>query len=145
MFVFFALVSMLSISAQNIETKAYKYEFIVNLDKDGNAVQKFDCMGVILLAQSGGQEAISITIGDKEAYTGVVYSKKEEYAGSNTKLVVYLVIQEFHGHKVPLQIFEEYDMSKSSYIPNCFTVMICNAQTGESVQGQSFYNISRIR
>ena len=140
------ILSTQTMLAQHIDSKvAYKYNFIVNLDKDGNAIQKLDCQGIILLAQSNGQQAISITIGDKETYTGVVYSKKEEHVGSNTKLTVYLVIQEFQGHKVPLQIFEEYDLSKSPFIPNCFTVMICNSQTGESVQGQAFYNISRIR
>ena len=60
-------------------------------------------------------------------------------------MIVYLAIQEFQGHKVPLQIFEIYDLSKSLYIPDSFSVMICSEKTGEMIQGQSFHNVSRIR
>lgn len=93
----------------------------------------------------GNQEMISITIGDQEVHTGLIIRKKEEKVDSNTKLVVYLAIQEFNGYKVPLQIFEEYNLAKSKFIPDNFTVMICSAQTGEMIQGQSFHNVSRLR
>ena len=88
---------------------------------------------------------ISVTIGETEMYTGIVYSKKQENPDKNTKMIVYLAIQEFQGHKVPLQIFEIYDLSKSLYIPDSFSVMICSEKTGEMIQGQSFHNVSRIR
>ena len=78
-------------------------------------------------------------------YTGIVYSKKQEHPDKNTKMIVYLAIQEFQGQKVPLQIFEIYDLRKSSDIPDSFTVMICSEKTGEMIQGQSFHNVSRIR
>lgn len=134
-------------SAQNVETKAaYKYEFIVNIDKTGKPIErKLDDSGIVLFAQAAGQEAISVTIGETEMYTGIVYSKKQELPDKNTKMIVYLAIQEFQGHKVPLQIFEIYDLRKSSYIPDSFTVMICSEKTGEMIQGQSFHNVSRIR
>lgn len=135
----------LGISAQNVETKAaYKYEFVVNLDKNGKPIEGLDGGGIVLFAQAAGQEAISVTIGETEIYTGIVYSKKQENPDKNTKMIVYLAIQEFQGHKVPLQIFEIYDLSKSSYIPDCFSVMICSEKTGEMIQGQSFHNVSRI-
>ena len=133
-------------SAQNVETKAaYKYEFIVNIDKNGKPIERLDGGGIVLFAQAVGQEAISVTIGETEMYTGIVYSKKQENPDKNTKMVVYLAIQEFQGHKVPLQIFEIYDLSKSLYIPDSFSVMICSEKTGEVIQGQSFHNVSRIR
>ena len=134
-------------SAQNVETKAaYKYEFIVNIDKTGKPIErKLDVSGIVLFAQAVGQEAISVTIGETEMYTGIVYSKKQENPDKNTKMIVYLAIQEFQGHKVPLQIFEIYDLSKSLYIPDSFSVMICSEKTGETIQGQSFHNVSRIR
>lgn len=136
----------LSISAQDVETKAaYKYEFVVNLDKNGKPIERLDVCGIVLFAQAAGQEAISVTIGETEVYTGIVYIKKQENLDKNTKMIVYLAIQEFQGHKVPLQIFEIYDLSKSSYIPDSFSVMICSEKTGEMIQGQSFHNISRIR
>lgn len=141
-----ALFFSLGMSAQNVETKAaYKYEFIVNIDKTGKPIERLDGSGIVLFAQAAGQEAISVTIGETEMYTGIVYSKKQELPDKNTKMIVYLAIQEFQGHKVPLQIFEIYDLRKSSYIPDSFTVMICSEKTGEMIQGQSFHNVSRIR
>ena len=133
-------------SAQTVETKAaYKYELIVNIDKNGKPIERLDGGGIVLFAQAVGQEAISVTIGETEMYTGIVYSKKQENPDKNTKMIVYLAIQEFQGHKVPLQIFEIYDLSKSLYIPDSFSVMICSEKTGEMIQGQSFHNVSRIR
>ena len=141
-----ALFFSLGMSAQNVETKAaYKYEFIVNIDKNGKPIERLDGGGIVLFAQAVGQETISVTIGETEMYTGIVYSKKQENPDKNTKMIVYLAIQEFQGHKVPLQIFEIYDLRKSSYIPDSFTVMICSEKTGEMIQGQSFHNVSRIR
>ena len=141
-----ALFFSLGMSAQNVETKAaYKYEFIVNIDKTGKPIERLDGSGIVLFAKAAGQEAISVTIGETEMYTGIVYSKKQELPDKNTKMIVYLAIQEFQGHKVPLQIFEIYDLIKSSYIPDSFTVMICSEKTGEMIQGQSFHNVSRIR
>ena len=141
-----ALFFSLGMSAQNVETKAaYKYEFIVNIDKNGKPIERLDGGGIVLFAQAVGQEAISVTIGETEMYTGIVYSKKQENPDKNTKMIVYLAIQEFQGHKVPLQIFEIYDLIKSSYIPDSFTVMICSEKTGEMIQGQSFHNVSRIK
>lgn len=141
-----ALFFSLGMSAQNVETKAaYKYEFIVNIDKTGKPIERLDGSGIVLFAKAAGQEAISVTIGETEMYTGIVYSKKQELPDKNTKMIVYLAIQEFQGHKVPLQIFEIYDLRKSSYIPDSFTVMICSEKTGEMIQGQSFHNVSRIK
>ena len=141
-----ALFFSLGMSAQNVETKAaYKYEFIVNVDKTGKPIDGLDGSGIVLFAKAAGQEAISVTIGETEMYTGIVYSKKQELPDKNTKMIVYLAIQEFQGHKVPLQIFEIYDLSKSLYIPDSFSVMICSEKTGEMIQGQSFHNVSRIR
>ena len=140
-----ALFFSLGMSAQNVETKAaYKYEFIVNIDKNGKPIERLDGGGIVLFAQAVGQEAISVTIGETEMYTGIVYSKKQENPDKNTKMTVYLAIQEIQGHKVPLQIFEIYDLSKSLYIPDSFSVMICSEKTGEMIQGQSFHNVSRI-
>ena len=141
-----ALFFSLGMSAQNVETKAaYKYEFIVNIDKNGKPIERLDGGGIVLFAQASGQEAISVTIGETEMYTGIVQCKKQENPDKNTKMIVYLAIQEFQGHKVPLQIFEIYDLSKSLYIPDSFSVMICSEKTGEMIQGQSFHNVSRIR
>ena len=141
-----ALFFSLGMSAQNVDTKAaYKYEFIVNIDKTGKPIERLDGSGIVLFAKAAGQEAISVTIGETEMYTGIVYSKKQELPDKNTKMIVYLAIQEFQGHKVPLQIFEIYDLRKSSYIPDSFTVMICSEKTGEMIQGQSFHNVSRIK
>ena len=141
-----ALFFSLGMSAQNVETKAaYKYEFIVNIDKTGKPIERLDGSGIVLFAKAAGQEAISVTTGETEMYTGIVYSKKQENPDKNTKMIVYLAIQEFQGHKVPLQIFEIYDLSKSLYIPDSFSVMICSEKTGEMIQGQSFHNVSRIR
>ena len=141
-----ALFFSLGMSAQNVETKAaYKYEFIVNIDKTGKPIERLDGSGIVLFAKVAGEEAISVTIGETEMYTGIVYSKKQENPDKNTKMIVYLAIQEFQGHKVPLQIFEIYDLSKSLYIPDSFSVMICSEKTGEMIQGQSFHNVSRIR
>lgn len=146
LFSFIALMSMLYVSAQEIKTKAvYQYGYIECLDKNGNVVDEVDCGGIILFADAERQEYISITIGDKETYTGIVHSKKQESINSRTRMTVYLVIQEFNGHKVPLQIFEVYDLTKSSSIPNDFMVSICSVTTGEVIQSQSFHKISRIR
>lgn len=122
-----------------------KYGLIVYLDGNGVPKDSMEAQGIILLAKFGNQEMISITIGDQEVHTGLIIRKKEEKVDSNTKLVVYLAIQEFNGYKVPLQIFEEYNLAKSKFIPDNFTVMICSAQTGEMIQGQSFHNVSRLR
>ena len=66
-------------SAQNVETKAaYKYEFIVNIDKTGKPIERLDGGGIVLFAQAAGQEAISVTIGETETYTGIVYSKNQK-------------------------------------------------------------------
>ncbi len=146
LFFFIALMPMLYVSAQEIKTTAaYQYDYIECLDKNGNIVDEFDCGGIILFADAGRQEWISITIGEEETYTGIVHSKKQESIDSGTTMMVYLVIQEFNEHKVPLQIFEIYDLSKSSDIPNCFVVSICSTTTGEVIQSQSFHKISRIR
>lgn len=137
---------MLYVSSQEIKTKAvYQYGYIECLDKNGNIVDELDSGGIIMFAETGRQECISITIGDKEAYTGIVHSKKQESVNSGTRMTVYLVIQELYGHKVPLQIFEVYDLTKSSNIPDYFMVSICSATTGEVIQNQSFYKISRVR
>lgn len=143
---FIALMPMLYGNAQEVLTKAaYQYGYIGCLDKNGNTVDELDCGGIILIAEAGGKECISVTIGDKETYTGIVHSKKQSVVDSKTKMTVYLVVQEFNGSKVPLQIFEVYDLTKSSYIPDYFMVSICSATTGEVVQSQSFHNISRVR
>lgn len=146
LFSFIALISMPYICAQEIKTKAaYQYGYIECLDKNGNVVEGFECRGIILFAEAGRQECISITIGDKDTYTGIVHSKKQESVNSGTRMTVYLVIQEFNGHKVPLQIFEVYDLTRSSNIPDYFMVSICSATTGEIIQSQSFHKISRVR
>ena len=106
-------------NAQSIEKQAvYKYGLIVYLDGNGVPKDSMEAQGIILLAKFGNQEMISITIGDQEVHTGLIIRKKEEKVDSNTKLVVYLAIQEFNGYKVPLQIFEEYNLAKSKFIPN---------------------------
>ena len=133
-------------NAQSIEKQAvYKYGLIVYLDGNGVPKDSMEAQGIILLAKFGNQEMISITIGDQEVHTGLIIRKKEEKVDSNTKLVVYLAIQEFNGYKVPLQIFEEYNLAKSKFITDNFTVMIFSDQTGEMIQGQSFHNVSRLR
>ena len=106
-------------NAQSIEKQAvYKYGLIVYLDGNGVPKDSMEAQGIILLAKFGNQEMISITIGDQEVHTGLIIRKKEEKVDSNTKLVVYLAIQEFNGYKVPLQIFEEYNLAKSKFIPD---------------------------
>ncbi len=143
---FIALIPMLYVNAQEIKTKSvYQYGYIVNLDKGGNVVDELVCGGIILFAEAGGQECISITIGDMDGYTGIVQSKKQEYISAKERMTVYLAVQEFYGRKVPLQIFEVYDLTKSSNVPDYFMVSICSATTGEIVQSQSFYKISRVR
>lgn len=146
---FIVLILALSVTisnAQSTEKQAvYKYGLVVNIDGNGVAIESMEVQGIILLAKAGHQEVISITIGDQETYTGLIIRKKEEKVDSNTKLVVYLAIQEFNGYKVPLQIFEEYNLTKSKFIPDNFTVMICSAQTGEIIRGQSFHNVSRLQ
>lgn len=146
LFLFIVLMPMLYVNAQEIKTKAaYQYGHIVCLDKAGKIVDELDCGGIILFADAGRQEYISVTIGDKETYTGIVHSKKQESISSGKRMTVYLVIQEFNGHKIPLQIFEIYDLNKSSDIPDYFMVSICSVTTGEVVQSQSFHKISRVR
>lgn len=133
------------INAQEPETKAaYQYRHIACWDKDGNVVDTIDCFGIILVAEAQGQECICVTIGEEELYNGLVQRKKTEYS-DNKKTIVYLVIQEFHGAKVPLQIFEIYDLTKSSHIPDSFMVSICSTTTGEVVRSQSFHSILRMR
>lgn len=45
----------LGMSAQNVETKAaYKYEFVVNLDKNAKAIERLDAFGIVLFAQAAG-------------------------------------------------------------------------------------------
>lgn len=145
LFLLIILISSIYSNAQSIETKAvYQYGFILNLDKDGNVVEDLDCRGIILIAQSQDQEVISVTIGDKDGYTGIIHSKKET-EDKNTKTIVYIAIQEFKGNKIPLQIFEIYDLTKSSYIPDHFIVAICNPTTGKIIQSQVFHQISRVR
>lgn len=145
-FFFIALLPMLYVSGQEIKTKAaYQYGYINCLDENGNVVDEIECGGIILFADAGKQEYISITIGDEEVHTGIVHSKKQESANSDKRMTVYLVVQEFKGHNVPLQIFEVYDLTKSSIIPDCFIVSICSATTGEIIQSQSFHKISRVR
>ena len=79
LFFFIALMPMLYVSAQEIKTTAaYQYDYIECLDKNGNIVDEFDCGGIILFADAGRQEWISITIGEEETYTGIVHSKKQE-------------------------------------------------------------------
>lgn len=146
LFFFIALMPMLYVCAQEIKTKAaYQYDYIECLDKNGNVVDELDCGGIILFADWGMQEYISITIGDEEVHTGIVHSKKQERVDSKTRMTVYLAIQEFNGNKIPLQIFEIYDLTKSSNIPDQFIVSICSTTTGEIIQSQSFYKISRVR
>lgn len=143
---FIVLIPMLYVNAQEIKTKsAYQYDYIVCLDKGGSVADELVCGGIILFAEAGGQECISITFGDTEGYTGIVHSKKQEYISAKERMTVYIVIQEFNGHKVPLQIFEVYDLTKSSNIPDYFMVSICSVTTGEVVRSQAFHKISRIR
>lgn len=143
---FIALMSMLYVSAQEVKTKAaYQYGNITFLDNDGNIVDELDSKGVIMFADLGMQEYVSITVGNEAVHTGIVHSKKQESVDSKTRMTVYLVIQEFNGHEIPLQIFEVYDLTKSSNIPDCFVLSICSATTGEVIQSQSFHKISRIR
>lgn len=146
LFFLITLMPMLYVCSQEIKTKAaYQYGYIECLDKNGNVVDEIECGGIILFADAGKQECISITIGDEEVHTGRIYSKKQENENSGKRMTVYLVFQEFNGHKVPLQIFELFDLTKSSIIPDCFIVSICSAKTGEIIQSQSFHKISRVR
>lgn len=98
-----------------------------------------------MFADLGMQEYISITVGDEAVHTGIIYRKKQENVNSKTKMTVYLVFQMFNDHEIPLQIFEIYDLTKSSNIPDSFVVSICSATTGKIIQSQSFHGISRIR
>lgn len=146
LFFFVALMPMLYINAQELKTKVtYQYENIAFLDNDGNIVDELDNGGIIMFADLGMQEYISITVGDEAVHTGIIYRKKQENVNSKTKMTVYLVFQMFNDHEIPLQIFEIYDLTKSSNIPDSFVVSICSATTGKIIQSQSFHGISRIR
>ncbi len=143
-FILVFAISFIAASAQSLlDQRAYKYELIQNLDKNGNIVGEQRVSGVIGIGSDGRDEAISVTIGEEIMYLGVVHSKKT--ANDNgEKVITYLVIMEFQGYRVPLQIFERYNLTKSSVIPSSFAVFVCNKDTGEIVQGQSFHYISRV-
>ena len=66
-------------NAQSIEKQAvYKYGLIVYLDGNGVPKDSMEAQGIILLAKFGNQEMISITIGDQEVHTGLIYARKRK-------------------------------------------------------------------
>ena len=98
LFFFVALMPMLYINAQELKTKVtYQYENIAFLDNDGNIVDELDNGGIIMFADLGMQEYISITVGDEAVHTGIIYRKKQENVNSKTKMTVYLVFQMFNS------------------------------------------------
>lgn len=140
------LLAILTSNAQDVKVVvAYKYEALLNIDKNGNMVDSFDGSGIILFARAEEQDMLSITLGQDEVYNGTIVQKKEEKLGTEAKANIYIVAMPFQGHTVPLQIFEVYDLSQSSFIPTVITVMICSESTGEMIQGQHFTKLSRVR
>ena len=146
LFFILLLLPSLLIHSQNIKQKAdFKYYGVENLDSKGNSVGSLNFEGVIVFSEAQGLNFISITIGDEILYNGQVSQSKVDSSDPNTMCKVYLVVMDFQGEKVPLQIFETYNKKESEYIPQYFIVNIHSAQTGELVQGQLFKNISRIK
>ncbi|EHO68658.1 hypothetical protein [Segatella maculosa] len=133
---------------QNIkQTKVYSFRTISNLDSKGNVIETLNGNGegVIAFSSAEGKEFMTIVINTTVLYTGEIVKQKRESSSSTMFVNTYLVLYDFHGNKVPLQVFEFFDTSRSSLVPKNFIVNILNAQTAEVIQGQSFENLRRIK
>lgn len=74
---------------------------------------------------------------------GIIARVKEGARGDDFNSVVYLVIQEHEGYKVPIQVFKVYDTSYSNYIPNMFLVQVLNRTTNKVETSLQFSQIAR--
>lgn len=149
---FLSLVSVIPMlgnaqtSDMNIKTIAtYRYDHTAFMDKNDNIEEELDISGAIIFAEAEGMEFVCITIGTEPQYSGFVKTKRHYTEGDSTKLTVYLFIIEFEGYKIPIQLFEVYDLTKSSYIPDSFLVCTCSVTTGEIVKTQILQKISRVQ
>lgn len=137
-----------SIYAQQVLQKAaYKFKIIQNLDANLNILETIngkDKMGVILFASINNQNWIAITIGDKTPYSFRIQNFKVD-VNYPKKIIVYLGIQYFNGYKIPIQLFETYNLLNSSNIPESFIINVLSAKTGESISGQAFLDIAQIK
>lgn len=132
--------------SQDVKQKlVYQYTSMENIDKNYNIVESLEVNGLIIYSEAGGLDFISVVMGEDIVYNGYVSKSKIAFDNSEQKAINYLVIMEFQGNKVPLQIFEIYEKDASLSIPQSIIVNIHSAQTGEYLQGQSFSGISRIR
>lgn len=126
---------------------SYRYDYTAFMDKNGNIEGELDISGAIILAEVDGTEFIHITIGEEfhTQYAGFVKTKKHITEGDSVKVTVYLLGSEIEDHKIPIQLFEIYDLTKSSHIPDLFIVTIHSATTGEIEKSQIMRKISRVR
>ncbi|MDO4970491.1 MAG: hypothetical protein Q4E41_00140 [Bacteroidales bacterium] len=139
--------SSLSSIAQEIkQTKAYKYSKVTNCDANENPVETLKASGIIVFSEAQGMEFFSLALGDSEVpYNGQIINKKTETMSSSKSVNIYLIKQEFHSKSVPIQVFEFFDHSKSSFVADAFVVKILNANTFQTVATQLYEGITRVR
>lgn len=134
-----------TVKAQQIQTKAvFSYKSFQALDDKGNIIETLKAEGLICFMTTYNENYIAITGYDKTLYTFMVTNSKIENTASK-KVKVYLGIQSFHGYKVPVQLFENYNLKKSIDVPESFVIFVMSAKTGLAVSGQVFLNVSRVR
>ncbi len=136
----------ISLFSQTItQTRAYKYTTFVAVDNSYNEIQTENIGGVIVFSEASGMQFISVTIGDDVVFNGQIQNAKHNPINNKEQTNVYLFVMEFEGHKIPLQLFECFDLSLSSIVPKEYFLAVHSAIDGEYVQGQAFRGISRIK
>lgn len=140
------LISIWTFAQDIIQERVYKYDTFVAIDENYNEVDRMPLNGIIVFSKAAGMDYVSITLEDEVTFNGPIKTKKiENIDGYNVVSNIYLFTSEFYGQQVPLQLFENYHISKSSIIPNEFYLEFLNVETGEYVQGIIFTGITRAR
>lgn len=139
------VTTMLVIFAQNvIQKEVYTYRAAYALNEENEIIDTFSKVeGIIVFSSAGGNDYFSLTVGDQILYNGIIARVKEGARGDDFNSVVYLVIQEHEGYKVPIQVFKVYDTSYSNYIPNMFLVQVLNRTTNKVETSLQFSQIAR--
>ena len=113
--------------------RAYSYNYVSALDSEGNITfTTFQTTGLICFQTYDGVEYIAIT-DDKDRAN--VYLVLESEVKHIDKLKVHMFLGEQKGQEQTgiIQLFEVYDLDRSSIVPASFNLHFMNGQTAENI------------
>lgn len=146
--ILFLLVAEVAMAQDFIQKRVFFYRTLAILNKDYEPTEVGE-MGdedaAIVFSEMGDMDFVTILIGDNTLTGQITIHKKGNIQKDNTRTDVYGFAAEKDGIKLPMQLFEIYDVTKSSVVPSSFFLSCHNRSTGEYAYGFGFEGITRTK